>query len=277
MSATHRAFKVLITGSASGIGLAITDALTRCGASVFATDADGEALQRIATERGWPDDRVHTAALDVRESARWIAAEKAALGAMDGLTTLINVAGVLHPGWVHEIDVDDAQAQVDVNLMGVVRGMRAVTPGFVERRHGHVINVASMAALAPIDGIAVYSATKYAVRGFSLAAATELRRKGVFVTVLCPDAVRTPMLDRQEAYEESDMVFSGPRDLAPEEVAAAVLDAMLHRPLEVYLPRHRGWLARLVDVFPQSAVAIGDLVRRRGHKRRVDLQQKESP
>ena len=275
MSATHRAFKVLLTGSASGIGLAITDALAQHGATVFATDADGEALRSVAAQRGWPDDRVHTATLDVRDSARWVAAEKAAIGAMDGLTTLINVAGVLHPGWVHEIDVDDAQLQVDVNLMGVVRGMRAVVPGFVQRRQGHVINVASMAALAPIEGISVYSATKYAVRGFSLAAATELRRKGVAVTVLCPDAVRTPMLDRQERFEESDMVFSGPRDLAPEEVASAVLDAMLHRPLEVYLPRHRGWLARLVDVFPQSAVAMGELVRRRGRKRRVNLQQTE--
>lgn len=275
MSATHRAFKVLITGSASGIGLAITDQLARHGAAVFATDADGEALQRLAAERGWPGDRVHTATLDVRDSARWIAAEKAAMGAMDGLTTLINVAGVLHPAWVHELDVEDAQQQVDVNLMGVVRGMRAVTPGFVQRRRGHVINVASMAALAPIEGISVYSATKYAVRGFSLAASTELRRKGVFVTVVSPDAVRTPMLDRQEAHEEADMVFSGPRDLTPDEVATAVLEAMLHRPLEVFLPRHRGWLARLVDVFPQSAMAIGDLVRRRGHKRRVNLHQRD--
>lgn len=274
MSATHQAFKVLITGSASGIGLAITDQLARAGASVFATDADGDALQAAAAERGWPDEHVHTAALDVRDSSRWLAAHKAATGAMEGLTTLINVAGVVHPAWAHELDIDDAQEQVDVNLMGVIRGMHAVTPGFVAQGRGHIVNVASLAALAPVDGISVYSATKYAVRGFSLAASTELRRKGVHVTVVCPDAVRTPMLDRQERFEESNLVFSGSRDLQPEEVASAVLEALLARPLEVYLPKHRGWLARLVDVFPQSAGTLSELVRRRGHKRRVDLQSR---
>lgn len=271
---THRSFKVLVTGSASGIGLALTDRLARAGASVFATDADGEALREAAAEHGWPDDRVHTASLDVRDSARWAAAEKAAIGAMGGLDTLVNVAGVIHPAWVHELDIDQAQQQIDVNVMGVIRGMHALTPGFAERRRGHVINVASMAALAPIEGIAVYSATKYAVRGLSLAAASELRRKGVAVTVICPDAVRTPMLDKQERFEQADMVFSGPRDLTPEEVAGAVLDAVLERPLEVYLPKHRGWLARLVDVFPESANTVGGLMRRRGNKRRRGLLQR---
>ncbi len=275
MGGTHGGFKVLVTGSASGIGLAITDRLTKAGAAVLATDIDGDALREVAAERRWPDDRVHTAGLDVRDSSRWAAAEKAAISAMGGLDTLINVAGVLHPAWIHELDLDEAQLQVDVNLMGVVRGMRAITPGFVERRRGQVINVASMAALAPIEGISMYSATKYAVRSLSLAASSELRRKGVYVTVVCPDAVRTPMLDRQEAFEESDIVFSGSRELTPEEVADAVLDSMRERPLEVYLPRHRGWLARLADLFPESATTISALARRRGHKRRTGLLERD--
>ncbi len=266
---SHGAFRVLVTGAASGIGLALTDALATAGARVFATDVDGEALQAVADRRSWPSDRIHTAALDVRDAGLWTAAVRAASGAMDGLDTLVNVAGVIHPAWVHALEVDDAQLQVDVNLMGVIKGMRAVTPDFIEQRRGHVINVASMAALAPIEGIAVYSATKYAVRGYSLAAASELRRQGVHVTVVCPDAVRTPMLDRQQRHEEADMVFSGARDLAPEEVADAVLAAMLSRPLQVFLPRHRGWLARFVDVFPQSAATFGELVRRRGRRRRT--------
>ena len=271
---SHRAFKVLVTGSASGIGLALTDRLAEAGASVFATDTDGDAVRAAAQQRGWPDDRIHTATLDVRDSSRWTAAVHAAQGAMGGLDTLVNVAGVIHPAWVHDLDLDDAQQQVDVNLMGVVRGMAAVTPGFVQQRRGHVINVASLAALAPVEGISVYSATKYAVRGFSLAASTELRRKGVAVTVLCPDAVRTPMLDRQESFEQADIVFSGPRELTPDEVAQAVLDAMLTRPLEVFLPRHRGWMARLVDVFPESASTLSNLFRRRGQKRRANLQDR---
>ncbi|MEM6296082.1 MAG: SDR family oxidoreductase [Myxococcota bacterium] len=265
------AAKVLITGCASGIGLALADRLACAGASVFATDVDGETLREEAQRRAWPDDRIHTAALDVRDETRWAAAEKAARAAMDGLDTLINVAGVIRPAWVHDLGLDDARLQVDVNLMGVITGMGVVTPGFVQQRRGHIINVASMAALAPIEGIAVYSATKYAVRGYSLAAAQELRRKGVDVTVVCPDAVRTPMLDMQESYEEANMTFSGPRELTPEEVADAVVEAMTTRPLELYLPKHRGWLARVVDVFPRSAETIGGIFRKKGAQRRSQL------
>lgn len=268
--------KVLVTGCASGIGLAITDRLAKAGACVLATDLDGEALREQAQQHGWNDERVHTAALDVREDAKWQAAIRAARDAMGGLDLLINVAGVIRPAWVHQLDVEDVRLQVDVNFMGVVSGMRAVTPGFVEQGHGHVINVASMAALAPIEGIAIYSATKYAVRGFSLAAAQELYRRGVAVTVVCPDAVRTPMLDLQESYEEANMTFSGPRELTPSEVADAVLEAIRTRPLELYLPKHRGWLARVVDVFPRSATTLGAMFRRKGERRRTSLRGRKT-
>src|SRR5205823_4569252 len=112
-------------------------------------------------------------------------------------------------------------------------------------RHGHIINIASMAALAPIPGISLYSASKYAVRGFSLAAAQELRAHGVYVTVVCPDAVQTPMLDAQLAHDEAAATFSGPRLLTVEEVGRAIIgQGLARRPLEIYLPPSRGWLAR---------------------------------
>ncbi len=268
--------RVLITGCASGIGLALTDRLAGAGASIFATDLDGGSLRDEATARGWDGSRVHTAGLDVRDPSRWDAAVRAAHDAMGGLDLLVNVAGVIQPAWVHELDLEQARLQVDVNFMGVVTGMRAVTPRFVAQGHGHVINVASMAALAPIEGIAIYSATKYAVRGYSLAAAQELRRRGVFVSVVCPDAVRTPMLEQQERFEEAAMTFSGPRELSPAEVAEAIVEAIERRPLELYLPRHRGWLARVVDIFPRSASAVGSVFRKRGEQRRHELRNRRT-
>jgi NAD(P)-dependent dehydrogenase (short-subunit alcohol dehydrogenase family) len=75
---------------------------------------------------------------------------------------------------------------------------------------------ASPAAFAPVPGLSLYAASKFAVRGFSLAAAQELRRHGVFVTVVCPDAVRTPMLALQRDYPEAALTFSGPRTLGVE-------------------------------------------------------------
>lgn len=257
----------LVTGAGSGIGLDLADALVDAGHRVVATDILTEALQRHADAHRWPEDRVLIRRLDVTDALEWDALVAATRQRFGRLDVLCNVAGFLMPGWVHEVDEAAVQHQIDVNFKGVVLGMRATAPGLIEQGGGHIINVASMAALAPIQGIALYCATKYAVRGYSLAAAQELRDKKVAVTVVCPDAVRTPMLELQRDYDEAAMTFSGPRVLEPREVTQGILAALERRPLEVFLPPQRGWLARFADVFPETAFVIAPWMRRRGAKR----------
>jgi 3-oxoacyl-[acyl-carrier protein] reductase len=122
-----------------------------------------------------------------------------------------------------------------------------------------------MSALAPIPGIAVYSASKYAVRAFSIAAALELRPHNVFITTINPDAVRTPLLAPQKDIEAAAIVFSSPRLLTVEEVARAILEkAIPDKPLEVNIPAHRGWLAHLTNLFPQYSARLGTLLSKRG-------------
>lgn len=256
-----------VTGAASGIGRALADAIVRGGDRLIATDRDLGGLERAAAEGRWPSERVWIRRLDVTDADAWeaiVAIGEQNAGAID---VLVNVAGYLLPGWVHEIDAAQIDRHFDVNVRGVALGMRAVLPGMIERGRGHVINVASMAALAPIPGIALYSASKFAVRAYSLAAAQELSGRGVAVTVVCPDAVRTPMLELQRDYEEAAMTFSGPRVLEADEVARAILDAVQRRPLEVYLPRHRGWLARAADLMPRAALTVGPWLSRLGRSR----------
>jgi 3-oxoacyl-[acyl-carrier protein] reductase len=262
----------LVTGSASGIGRNLADALVRGGARVIATDLDEASLREHAHAESWPRDRVLTHRLDVSQPEHWDAVVRTGFETFGSIDVLINVAGYLRPGWVHRLDLRDVHLHIDVNFKGVVFGTRAVAAGMVERKRGHIINVASLAALAPVPGIAVYSATKYAVRGFSLAAAQELRPHGVKVTVICPDAVRTPMLELQRDYEEAAMTFSGPRVLEASEVTDAILGRVLrHAPLEVFLPASRGWLARVADTFPSTAFTLGPLLRRRGRKRQQSM------
>lgn len=254
----------VVTGCASGIGLDLAEALMERGASITATDIEHDKLVAIAKEHAWPEDRVLVRRLDVTDPGQWQATVDAARDRYGAVDVLVNVAGVLTPGWIHEVDPRAIALQIDVNFKGVAFGMRTVAPLLIERGAGHIVNVASLAALAPVEGIAVYSATKYAVRGLSLAAAQELKRRGVDVTLVCPDAVRTPMLDLQRDRDEAAMTFSGPRELEPSEVTDAILDALRDRPLEVWLPRRRGWLARVGDVFPAAAMVIGPLMRKRG-------------
>jgi 3-oxoacyl-[acyl-carrier protein] reductase len=258
----------LVTGCASGIGRELADALVALGARLLASDRDIEALRRHAEHEGWPEDRTRTRLLDVTDPKHWASAVDEAREHFGRLDVLVNVAGYLMPAWVHEIDDASVHRHLDVNLKGVVFGTRAVSGTMLEQGTGHVVNVASLAALAPIPGLSLYSASKYAVRAFSLAAAQELRPKGVAVTVVCPDAVRTPMLELQRDYEQAAMTFSGPRVLEPAEVTAAILGPVLKRaPLEVFLPPSRGWLARVADVFPTTALTLGPLLRKRGRSR----------
>ena len=88
------------------------------------------------------------------------------------IDVLMNVAGIIAPGKVHEITADRMLSHLDVNARGVMLGTQAAARQMVRQGQGHIINIASLAGLAPIPGIAPYTASKFAVRGFSLAVAT---------------------------------------------------------------------------------------------------------
>ena len=144
--------------------------------------------------------------------------------------------------------------QIDVNTKGVIFGTHAAAVVMVPRGQGQIINIASMAALAPVPGISVYSASKFAVRGFSLAAAQELERHGIRVSVVCPDAVDTPMVDYQLDHAGAALTFSGPRILSVDEVARAIvglLDRTKKHRLELIIPWRRGFLAKISTLLPR--------------------------
>jgi 3-oxoacyl-[acyl-carrier protein] reductase len=265
--------RFLVTGCGSGIGRHLADEIVRRGHRLLATDAAPEALERHAEAAAWPADRVRCEGLDVRDPAAWERLTALAEELWGGLDVVMNVAGILQPAAVVDAGDDDVHRHFDGNVKGVVFGTRAAARSMIRQGFGHVVNVASLASLAPIPGIALYSASKYAVRAYSLAAAEELRPHGVAVTTICPDAVQTPMLELQRDYDEAAMTFSGPRVLTAREVVDAILGPVLRRrPLELFLPRSRGWLARTADLFPTAALRIGPLLTRAGKKkqRRLD-------
>jgi 3-oxoacyl-[acyl-carrier protein] reductase len=165
---------------------------------------------------------------------------------------------------VPDVAVD---SQIDVNLKGVVHGVRAVVPGMMAQGRGHIVNVASLAALAPVSGLALYCASKHAVRGYSLSVALELRSHGIAVTVVCPDAVQTPMLDIQRDVDAAALTFSGPRVLTPREVSEGIVRALDERPLEVLLPPSRGWMAKVASLAPGLGRVMEPLLRRQGRKK----------
>lgn len=250
------------SGAASGIGRHLTGELLARGHRVLATDVDVEALAGAAAS--WPSGNLLTRGLDVRRPDEWEAVLDQAVEAWGGVDGVFNIAGVLRPGEVRSLGEDDVHFHFDINVKGVVFGTRAAAGRMVEQGSGHIVNIASLASLAPIPGMALYSASKYAVRAFSLAAAEELRPHGVAVTTLCPDAVATPMFDLQLDYREAALTFTAPRVLTPADVTRVVLKALRKRPLLVAFPRRRAFLARLADLFPATQRLIVGQLQKQG-------------
>jgi len=258
-----------LTGAASGIGQHMADRLIAQGHRVFATDVNYESLAAHAALSRWPLDRVRLRRLDVRNAADWQLAIEEAVKAFSRIDVLMNIAGYMLAGWAHEASSESVERHLDINVKGVIFGTQAAARLMLRQNNGRgggqIINIASLSALAPIPGIAVYAASKYAVRAFSIAAALELRPHNVFITTINPDAVRTPLLAPQKGIEAAAIVFSSPKLLTVEDVARAILEkAIPYKPIEVNIPRHRGWLAHLTNIFPQYSAVISSFLSKRG-------------
>ncbi|MCG3174621.1 MAG: 3-phenylpropionate-dihydrodiol/cinnamic acid-dihydrodiol dehydrogenase [Myxococcota bacterium] len=261
-----------LTGGASGIGRELAAELVRRGARLMVTDLRENDLLAIAESAGWRAPQVEARGQDVRDSRRWAELIDEACRLFGRLDVLLNVAGVLKPGYAHESGAEDVHLHMDVNAKGMIFGVQAAARAMIPLRRGHIVNIASLAGVAPVPGLSLYSASKFAIRGFSLAAAQELRRHGICVSVLCPDAVRTPMLDLQRDYPQAALTFSGDRTLDTGEIVRAILDDILiNQPVEVMLPRSRGVLAAAANLSPGAAALLEPVLRKRGLSRQKQL------
>ena len=256
---------VWLTGSASGLGLHLTECFIRRGYSVVATDINIDQLLQNAHDRLWPSERLSSHKLDVRNGDDWREILDHIKQRWGGVDYLFNIAGVIKPGYLYAVSESDINIHMDINVKGVMLGCRVLGEHMLQRNSGHIINIASTAGLAAIPGIGLYSASKFAVRAYTLALAEELRPYKVSVTVVCPDAIETPMLDKQLDFDEAAMTFSGGKTLTVEDLERAVFTQVLsHRPLELCLPLDRSALAKAANLFPGVSQFVAKQMKRKG-------------
>jgi len=267
---------MVVTGCASGIGRALARTLYERGHSVLLTDVNEEGLRQAAEADGWSDpSRAVLQRLDVRDPGAWRQTVRDAVSRWGRLDVLVNVAGYLVPVWAQDAKDEDVDHTMDINAKGLIHGTNAAIRQMVSQGHGHVINVASLAGIIPVPGLAIYSASKHAARAYSIAVAQEVRPHNVFVTAVCPTVVATPMMDLQVSREEASFTFSGKRALTVDEVTSAIVDrAMTRKPLELVLDvpfSGQGLVAKIGNAIPRLAAWQGDRVRRvgRAHQERL--------
>jgi len=176
--------RVLVTGAASGLGLALVRALSARGDRVLATDLTTERPSVLPAA-------VEYLSLDVRSDDDWERALVHVRTAWDGLDLLVNNAGIAAGGRIDVATLDEWRRIIDINLLGVVRGCRAFTPMFKEQRSGHIANTASLAGLVHAPGMAAYNSVKAGVVALSETLSHELAPFGITVSVVCPSFFRT--------------------------------------------------------------------------------------
>ena len=266
-----------VTGGASGIGLALGEAFAQAGMKVMLADIEVEPLERAA-------DALHRAGYDVRhvlcdvaDAASVDRAANASFEAFGTVHVVCNNAGVAAGGGIDRISPESWRWVLDVNLMGVVHGVRSFLPHI--RAHGqggHFVNTASMAGLTAGLGFSPYAASKFAVVSMSEGLAAQLRPLGIGVSVLCPYFVRTRIGDsgrnRPDRYgrvEPLDPASPAARMVAeiagsieagldPAAVAARVLTAI--REDELYVFTHPGMRAAVEGRFAAILAALDKVI-----------------
>jgi NADP-dependent 3-hydroxy acid dehydrogenase YdfG len=235
---------VVITGAGRGIGEATAELLSSLGATLALGDLDTELVQRVAERIGRGAVGAH---LDVSRAESWTEF-LATVGEVGPIDTLVNNAGIMPVGSVLDEPEAVARAILDVNVHGVINGTKAVAPGMVERGHGHIVNVASAVGRIAVAGGATYSASKFAVVGFSEATRAELGPRGVDVSVVLPTVVQTEL----SAGISSTL---GVKPVAARDVAAAIASTIRRPRAELWVPQWAQTITRTTSVLPRPLQA----------------------
>jgi NAD(P)-dependent dehydrogenase (short-subunit alcohol dehydrogenase family) len=190
----------LVTGAASGIGRATALAAAARGAELVLTDIDAEGLASAEREIVVAGGTVlHAGVADIADHAAVVALAEQVHAAHGSMDVVMNVAGVSAWGAIERLEHHHWQRMIDINLMGPIHVLECFVGPMVEAgRGGHIVNVSSAAGLFGLPWHAAYSASKFGLRGISEVLRFDLRRHGIGVSLVCPGAVKTPLVGTVE-------------------------------------------------------------------------------
>jgi len=237
--------RAFITGAASGLGFAFCRLLADDGWTLGMADIDQDGLanatSRIREHGGVP----HPVKLDVSDAAAFQKAADAFVSEAGGVDLVVNNAGLGAGGAFRDTTIDDWNRVISVNLMGVVHGCHAFLP-HLEARGGHLMNIASIAAVASAPRMSIYNATKASVKALSETLYGEYKERGVHVSVVMPSFFETnidrDLVGTESARSMTQMLMSR-SGLSAAEVAEHALEEAASEEIHVIYP---SWMSRLI-------------------------------
>ncbi|WP_299734670.1 SDR family oxidoreductase [uncultured Endozoicomonas sp.] len=245
---------IVVTGGASGLGEATCKRFARAGYAVCVADINQERGDRtVETLKSLGVDAYYQHC-DVRSDADVDGMITSAVQRWGHIDVLVNNAGVASGGRIETTSIEDWQWVIDINLLGVARGCKSITPVFKQQKAGHIVNIASLAGLVNAPMMSSYNATKSAVVGLSETLRVELEPFGVNTSVVCPAFFQTNL---GESFRSGDAHMKKVVDkllssssVTADDVAEDIFKAVQNKTFYV-LPHKEGrWLWRLKRHFP---------------------------
>jgi 3-oxoacyl-[acyl-carrier protein] reductase len=233
-------------------------------------DVEIEKINQITQH--WDSTRYLSVRLDITKTAQWKEAVAQSVEKFGKIDVGLNIAGIVIANFLTNVQTDEIELMVDVNLKGLMYGSKTFGDLMLKQGFGQIVNIASLAGVAPIQGLSIYSATKFAVRAFSISIAYELRPKNIYVSVVCPDLVDTKMLDDQLDHEAGSLTFSGDRVLSVQEITQVIIrQAIGQKKMEILYPVYRGFLGRIGNLFPTLGFYVSQFLIKKGNKKRIEI------
>jgi NAD(P)-dependent dehydrogenase (short-subunit alcohol dehydrogenase family) len=245
----------IVTGAASGIGFALTEALLQAGAVVLMADRDTKTLASAVEQLSSYGGRVHSMSVDVTDQKQIQHMVEGAVSRHGRLDILFNNAGIGGTLPFGEVTLEHWRRIIDLNLWGVIYGIHFALPIMRQQGGGHIVTTSSLAGLLPIPFQAIYCTTKYAVVGLSESLRFELQDEGINFSVACPGSVvsriwGTPVIgERVEQKPPAEAIPAA-------EAAQTILAGVANQEGIIVLPESATSLWRQYRNAPEAAESI---------------------
>ncbi len=266
---TYEGAVAIVTGGASGIGKALGQELAARGCEVVLADLQLDMATEVAAKICEQGGKATACALDVTDADAVELLVKNTFERCQRLDYMFNNAGIALNGKFEDFELKHWRNTIDINLMGVVYGVRAAHKFMSKQGFGHIINTASFAGIFPWPTTIAYTASKHAIVGMSTALRAELAGTGIQVSVLCPGTIMTPMIEKGASperwvgtysTEKLETFFKGASGMEPDVFSSKALDQVAKNKPIIVLPASYKMLWWINRVSPTLAMGLSQKI-----------------